>query len=136
MIVADSNLVVYLALREDRATAARAVRVRDAEWMAPPLWASEFRNVLATYVRAGRLAPVEAHETWDIGRALVRDVPVDPAAVLDAAFARGLSGYDAEFVALAEALAAPLVTDDRRVLAACPGLAVSTDDYGAGPEAS
>ena len=61
---------------------------------------------------------------------------MDPAAVLDAAFARGLSGYDAEFVALAEALAAPLVTDDRRVLAACPGLAVSIDDYGAGPEAS
>ena len=130
MIVADSNLVVYLALREDRAAAARAVRVRDADWTAPPLWASEFRNVLATYVRGGRLAPAEARETWDIGRALVRDVPVDPVAVLDAAFARGLTGYNAEFVACAEALAALLVTDDRRVLAACPGLAVSIDDFG------
>ena len=130
MIVADTNLVVYAVTEGDRVSATDRVRNRDAIWVAPPLWTSEFRNTLVTYVRAGRLTPAEAHETWEVGRALVTDAPVDPAAVLDAAFARGLSGYDAEFVALAEVLAAPLVTDDRRVLAACPGVAVSIDDFG------
>ena len=129
MIVADTNLIVYAVTDGDRVSAADRVRGRDATWVAPPLWASEFRNTLVTYVRVGRLSSAEAHEVWTAGRALVRDVPVDPAAVLDAAFARGLTGYDAEFVALAEALAVPLVTDDRRVLAACPGVAVSLDDF-------
>lgn len=87
-------------------------------------------------MRAGRLTQAEAHGAWEAGRAFMADAPVDPGAVLDAAFARGLSGYDAEFVALAESLSAPLVTDDQRVLAACPGVAVSIDDYGAAPPAS
>ena len=139
MIVADTNLVVYLALPEACAAVARAVRVRDENWVAPPLWASEFRNVLATYVRVGQLSVEQAREVWPAARALVREVEADPLAVLDHATARGLSGYDAEFVALAEALGVRLVTDDRRVLAACPDLAVSLDafaDEGKGAEES
>lgn len=129
MIIADTNLVVYFTLRGERRATARAVRVRDKDWVAPPLWASEFRNVLATYVRAGRLTPAQARDTWETARALVRDEAVDPLRALDAAFDRGLSGYDAEFVALADALGVPLVTDDGRVLAACSGLAVSLDAF-------
>ena len=131
MIVADSNLVVYLTVPEGRAAAARAVRLRDREWVAPPLWASEVRNVLVTLVRVGRLAPDGAREAWAVARDLVRDVDVDPLAVLDAAFAYGLSGYDAEFVALAHVLGVPLVTDDKAVLRACPGTAVSLDAFAA-----
>jgi len=60
-----------------------------------------------------------------------REVPLAPVQLLDFALTRGLSAYDAEFAALAEALGVPLVTDDRRVLAACPDLAVSPDAYAA-----
>ena len=129
MIVADTNLVVYSVITGDRTAAAERVRQRDNDWTAPLLWASEFRNVLATYVRADRLTPAQAHAAWVIGRALVRDVPVEAAAVLDTAFARSLSDYDAEFVALAERLGVPLVTGDRRVLEACPEFAVSLDAF-------
>ena len=129
MIVADTNLVAYSAIAGDRTAAAEQVRQRDNAWIAPPLWASEFRNFLATYVRIGRLTPTQAHAAWAVGRALVGDLPVEPAAVLDMAFSRGLSGYDAEFVALAERLGVRVVTDDRRVLAVCPDLAVSLDDF-------
>lgn len=129
MIVADTNLVAYFTLRGERRATARAVRLRDATWVAPPLWTSEFRNVLVTYVRAGRLTPAQAHAAWAAGRAAVEDLPVEPVAVLDAAFARGLSGYDAEFVALAKRLGVRVVTDDRRVLTSCPDLAVSLDDF-------
>lgn len=132
MIVADTNLVVYFAIRGERVESAERVRQRDADWVAPPLWASEFRNVLATHVRVGRLTPVHARDVWAAGRALVGDVEVDPLAALDAAFAYGLSGYDAEFVALGKALGTQVVTDDRRVLAACPEWAVSLDDFAAG----
>lgn len=49
--------------------------------------------------------------------------------MLEAAFEYGLSGCDAEVVALAEALGVLLVTDDRRVLTACPRVAVSLDAF-------
>jgi predicted nucleic acid-binding protein len=132
VIVADTNLVIYFAIRGERVESAERVRQRDADWVAPPLWASEFRNVLATHARVGRLTAHQAREVWGVGRALVDDLEVDPLAVLDAAFAHGLSAYDAEFVALAESLGIPLVTDDRRVLAACPNRAASLDDFGFG----
>jgi len=44
--------------------------------------------------------------------------------VLDIAAERGLSAYDAQFIAVAIRLEVPLVTADRRVLNACPDLAV------------
>lgn len=129
MIVADTNLVVFAALNGPRTASAALVRQQEPHWAAPPLWASEFRNVLATTVRAGHLTAADAHEAWAAARTLVEDIPVDPLAVLDAAFAHGLTGYDAEFVALARALGVPLVTDDRRVLAACPDVAVAPDAF-------
>jgi predicted nucleic acid-binding protein len=38
---------------------------------------------------------------------------------------QSLSGYDAQFVTLARALGAPLITEDRRLLRAFPGEAMS-----------
>lgn len=131
MIVSDSNLVVYTAVAGSRTDAAERVRARDPDWVAPPLWRSEVRNALVQTVRHGQLTADQAHGAWAIARSLVRDVEVDPLAALDAAFAHDLSGYDAEFVALAEALGTRLVTDDKRVLKACPETAVSLDDFAA-----
>ena len=131
MIVADTNLLVYLALKGERTEAARLVRVRDSDWVAPPLWRSEFRNALVQNVRHDLISPARAQKVWQKAPLAVRDVGIDPVAALDIAFERGLSGYDAEFVVLAEALGVPLVTDDGRVLRACPGVAVSLDDFGA-----
>lgn len=130
MIVADTNLIVYDVIEGERSAAASRVRRRDAHWVAPTLWRSEFRNVLVQHVRHDRLSPERARAAWSIARSLVRDVEVDPLAALDAAFAHDLSGYDAEFIALADTLGVPLVTDDRRVLGACPDLAVSLDAFG------
>jgi predicted nucleic acid-binding protein len=38
-----------------------------------------------------------------------------------------LSAYDSEFVALAEILGVPLVTEDRAILAACPGKSLNLE---------
>lgn len=43
--------------------------------------------------------------------------------------ARGLTAYDAAYVALAEAEAVPLVTDDAGVIAAAPDIAVALADW-------
>lgn len=133
MIVADTNLVVYGVLPGERAPAADAVRHRDAVWVAPPLAASEILNVLATHVRTGRLHRDQARDAYAAARDLLRLASPDPLDALDLAADRGLSGYDAEFVALARSLGVPLVTDDRRILQACPDLAVALDAFASGP---
>lgn len=56
MIVADTNLIGYLAIQGIHTPKARTAYGRDAIWMVPPLWRSEFLNVLVTSVRFGGLS--------------------------------------------------------------------------------
>jgi predicted nucleic acid-binding protein len=53
MIVADTNLIVYLFITGDQTALAQKVLDKDPQWIVPPLWQSEFRNVLAAYIRRG-----------------------------------------------------------------------------------
>lgn len=124
MIVVDTNVIAYLYLESEHTAAAEAVLRRDADWAAPPLWRSELRNVLATQVRAGRLDVTDARSVQEAAEQLLAggEHPVDSADVLELAAASGCSAYDCEYVALARRLAVPLVTGDRRILAAFPEL--------------
>lgn len=123
MIVTDATLLVHLSLsivEPGPADVARAVRRRDRDWVVPPLWASEVRHVLMKYVRAEALTLVEALDAVEALDVLVSVRPVAHAEVLTVAADYGLSGYDAEYVALAERFGVPLVTSDKQVLAAVP----------------
>ena len=55
MIVVDSNIVAYLYLPGKYTAAAEALFESDPGWAAPVLWRSEFRNILAGYLRRGNL---------------------------------------------------------------------------------
>lgn len=134
MIVADTNLVAYLLIDGEKTEAARRVWARDPDWRMPPLWRSELLNVLATTVRAGVLEPTQAHATWRIASGLFGRGEVEPtgADVLTLAMERGISAYDAHFVAVARDLGIRLVTGDRKLLAACPDESVGIEQFGAG----
>lgn len=56
MIVVDTNIIAYLYLQGEHTVQAEKVLQKDSEWMAPPLWRSEFRNVLAFYLRQENLS--------------------------------------------------------------------------------
>lgn len=51
MIVVDTNVIGYLFLAGDKSLLAERTLQKDMEWAAPVLWRSEFRNVLALYLR-------------------------------------------------------------------------------------
>lgn len=51
MIVADTNIISHLFLPTDYTEKARQFYRQDPEWIAPELWRSEFRNVIALYLR-------------------------------------------------------------------------------------
>ena len=55
MIVVDTNVVAYLLLPGPHTALADDLLIEQPEWAAPPLWRSEWRNVLAGYLRRGVL---------------------------------------------------------------------------------
>ncbi len=133
MIVADSNLIAYLLIQGDHTPAAQAVLRRDPVWAAPLLWRSEFRNVLALYLRQKHLSLADALQYAEEAESLLRgnEYQVESGPVLRLAEQSGCSAYDCEFVHLAQELGLPLVTSDGRVLRAFPAVAVSMADYAA-----
>jgi predicted nucleic acid-binding protein len=131
VIVADTNLVAYLLIEGEKTDLARAVWTIDPEWMLPTLWRSEFLNVLTTSVRAKVLTLSEAHDIWNVAQTVFGQSEVEPSgdAVLQTAAARNLSAYDAQYVVAAEDLEVPLITSDRRLLKACPNIALSPETF-------
>lgn len=115
MIVADANLVLYLLVPGARTAEAEAVYRQDPAWAVPPLCLSEVRSVLLRYVRSGGLSMADAERIVARAEGLLaqHQVGVDSVAVLQLGHQSGCSAYDCEYVALAKALAVPLVTADR-----------------------
>jgi predicted nucleic acid-binding protein len=131
LIVADTNLIAYLLIQGEHTEAAEAVLVEDALWAAPVLWRSEFRNVLALYLRQGHLELPAALQYVAEAEALLsdREYQVPSAPVLELARGSGCSAYDCEFVHLAQELGVKLVTSDKRVLRAFPEVAISLRSF-------
>ncbi|MFN2317133.1 MAG: type II toxin-antitoxin system VapC family toxin [Gemmatimonadales bacterium] len=134
MIVADVNLIAYLLLGGPNQDLAQRVLERDSTWGAPLLWRSEFRSVLAAFMRQRDLTLGDARRAHDLAEQLLagREFTVPGARVLEMVAASDCSAYDCEYVALAEELAAPLVTADRQLLRAFPERAISPKDFVAG----
>ena len=127
MIVVDSNVVAYLYLPGDHTDEAEALLERDPGWAAPLLWRSEFRNILAGYMRrrtltleAARGLQLEAEQLL-VGA----EHEVDSRLVLELVRDSDCSAYDCEFVALAMTLGVKLVTMDAKLLKAFPRHAVA-----------
>jgi predicted nucleic acid-binding protein len=125
LIVVDTNVVAYLLLPGPRTELAEALRRQDRQWAVPPLWRSEFRNVLTQHVRrdlldlAAAVALVHKAE----GLLAAHEQPVASQQVLQLASISNCSSYDCEFVAAAQQLDVPLITEDRAILKAFPMIA-------------
>lgn len=126
MIVVDTNLLAYLYLPGEFTAAAESLLEREPEWAAPPLWRSEFRNILAGYTRRGMLSFEQACSLQSEAEALMDgfEFEVTSREVLELVRHSECSAYDCEFVALAVRLDSQLVTMDRKVLKAFPKIAV------------
>lgn len=135
MIVVDTNLVAYAVLPGEHTAGALKLAERDPEWIAPALWRREFRNVLATLMRARRLPLAHALAAFQAAEQLVADATVEPSTeeCLRLAARGRISAWDAEFVFVAEALGLPLVTADKRLARAFPGRVVPLEESIASP---
>ena len=127
MIVVDSNVVAYLYLPGEQSSAADALLEREPEWAVPVLWRSEFRNILAGYMRRGTLTFEQACRLQGEAEGLLMgsEFEVDSEAVLALVRSSDCSAYDCEFIALATKLDTRLVTADKKLLRAFPERALA-----------
>ena len=126
MIVVDTNVLAYLYLPTEFTPHAEALLERDPEWVAPVLWRSEFRSILAGYLRRKTLAFDDARALQAEAESLLagNEHEVDSQRVLELVRDTDCSAYDCEFAALAMHLDVKLVTMDAKLLRAFPKFAV------------
>ena len=125
MIVVDTNIVAYLYLESEFTVRAEAQLTIDSNWVAPVLWRSEFRNILAGVIRRKRLTFDEARRVLAEAESLLAggEHEVGSQQVLELVRDSECSAYDCEFIALAMQLNVKLVTMDNKLLKAFPKLA-------------
>lgn len=136
-IVVDTNVLAYYWLPGAHTDLAVGLRRATDLWYAPTLWRSEFRSVLAGFLRRGHLSLAQAQATMKAAEAALTDCEreVSSMRVLDFVSQSNCSAYDCEFVALAAAMNIPLVTGDQRILSGFPAIAVRMADLAEGPGA-
>ena len=124
MIVVDTNVVAYLFLPGEFTVRSEALLEREPEWTAPVLWRSEFRSILAGFMRRRALSFGQARAIQAEAENLLAggEFDVDSRSVLELVRDSDCSAYDCEFVGLAQQLGVRLVTADRKLRRAFPEL--------------
>lgn len=130
MIVADTNLIVYLFITGDQTSLAQKVLNKDPQWVVPPLWQSEFRNVLAAYIRRG-MGLKQANQILENASQTLENRQVIPSndEILELVKNSNCTAYDCEFIALAKQLNIKLVTADKQLLQQFPDYATSMEEF-------
>lgn len=130
MIIADTNLIVYLYITGDQSDLAQKVLKKDPVWIAPPLWQSEFRNVLAGYMRRG-MTLKQAQQTMKDALMVMEGRQVEPSSekILELLANTQCTAYDGEFIALAYQIGIPLITADKQLLNQFPDVAISLEKF-------
>jgi predicted nucleic acid-binding protein len=127
MIVVDSNILAYLYLPCEYTAAAETFLEQDPDWAAPILWRSEFRNILAVYLRRKTISFEQANSLQKEAESLLEgaEFEVDSRTVLELVRDSDCSAYDCEFVALSIRLETKLLTMDKKLLRAFPQRAMA-----------
>jgi predicted nucleic acid-binding protein len=130
MIVVDASVVAFLFIEGEESGTVRKLYQYDPEWVTPPILNHEMLTILAAVGWAeGDVGAVEA--IWREVRGVLgsrQQVP-DPVRSLRLAVELGVSGYDAQYLALATQLHFPLISCEKRLLEAFPGKVVSPERY-------
>ena len=124
MIVVDVNIVVYLLT--DCPQRGRAIKLfeEDPDWRMPDSWRHKFLNVVVTLTHNQVVTVDNALELWRNGLGLFGslDHTPDQELAIKIAVEHGISGYDAQYVAMAAELGTQLFTEDRRLRRRFPDL--------------
>ena len=122
MVVVDTNVLAALLIHgTNRSALAQELYEHDSDWRSEAFLLVEFSNVLATYIRLGKLDRRGAKDLLATAeRTLTALVQLPHAQALDVAAELAITGYDARFVATARSLNVKLVSEDAKLRQAAP----------------
>lgn len=126
MIVVDTSVIASLWVPNDMEDLAYEVLRKDPDWVAPLLWRSEFRNVLALYLRKNIVELSTILQSIQEAEQLMEShvYEVNSTQVLQLVHNSSCSSYDCEFVALADDLGFKLVSFDKQICREFSGIAI------------
>ncbi len=122
MLIVDTNVVVHLLIHGEHTQDARDLLSRDPDWRSEAFLLVEFTNVLVSSIATKRMTMLLADNFLSNAVALFdgKLARMPHATVLAASVRYGVSAYDGRFLALADQLGSPLVTEDARLRSAAP----------------
>jgi predicted nucleic acid-binding protein len=131
MIVVDTNIISYLYLPTIYSERSNLLFMNDFDWCAPIIWRSEFRNVLAQYLRKGLMNINEAFIFQEESEKMMEgnEFYITSRHILTLVNESKCSAYDCEFVALAQHLNVKLVTEDKKIISEFKDIAVDLDTF-------
>ncbi len=131
MIVVDVKVIAYLLIEGQKTSLARRVRGKDSHWLLPALWRSEFLNVLALQVHHRGFNLRTAQTLWEQALELFRqeERAVDTPLALQIAAENRISGYDAQYISLAQQSGVPCVSEDRELGRKFPDRVMRMSDF-------
>lgn len=131
MIVVDANVLVYRYVHGPFTRSAQALLNQDADWRVPRLWRYEFVNALVTMLRNNLLNEHDALSAWTSADEDLapRESSIAQDQVLARAAQYRISGYDAQYIALAELMSLQCVTADKPLARKARGIAVLLDEF-------
>jgi len=131
MIVVDTNIISYLLLPTPYSDSVDMLYKRDSHWVSPALWKSEFRNVIALYLRKEIITLEKALQLQEKAESIMihNEFDISSSQVLTLVDKSSCSSYDCEFIALAHHLNIPLITQDKKLLREFPSTAASVASF-------
>ena len=131
MIVADANLIAYFSVDGVNTPTAKRVFAKDRVWYAPDLWRAEMLSILAARLRRKEDSVENAEHCYLFAESLMRDhtYAIDFRRVLAVVARTGCTGYDSQYVALAEERGLKLVTNDGGILQNAAHVAVTPEQF-------
>jgi predicted nucleic acid-binding protein len=125
MIVVDTNIISYLYISGNYSQQSEDLLSLDSNWVAPILWRSEFRNVLALYLRKNLLSLDEILLLLQQAEKLLNDheYEIPSVNIMQLVKNSQCSAYDCEFVALAQYLDVSFITADKKIIREFPNIA-------------
>jgi predicted nucleic acid-binding protein len=122
-LVVDASAVVEFVLGSTKGRNAAIVMAAHTALHAPALITAESLSALRALERRAEISPARSAEAVsDVLSVPIRRYPTEPLARRIWSMRHSVTVYDAHYVALAEALNAPLLTGDRRLAAAAGDL--------------
>jgi predicted nucleic acid-binding protein len=131
MIVVDVNTIAYYWIPGELTDLAVRAYERDPDWVSTTLWRSEFRNILAGYLRRKQLSDIQVAKCLEGAESQMagKEYILPSSLIMDKVKKSQCSAYDCEYIALADDLNVKLITSDKQILAEFPKHAISLKKF-------